>query len=386
MAAKDCGDKHSPADSKGRDADDDDDSARWTETAATKRLKTHGSDRKASISDSDDDATEEEDAPSSANESDDEDHEYVDFGAITARLGASASSHRRSVVSSFVPLPTQQWTPPVHAKSAQDAESIRRSVRRNLLFANIPEDTLQVLVDAMKYTAVDADVDVVTQGDAGGDRFFILDSGACDVLVNERVVGEVAATSTRNFFGELALLYDAPRAATVRAKTPVECWSLDRVTFKRVLMATTMQQRALYLDFLGQVPIFSTLSSYEKMTVADALRVQFVDAGATILIEGSRGDDFYIVADGEVRCTRGGEEVSARLGAGDFFGELALIHDDVRQATVTAVRKTKCLVLDRGTFRRLLGPMQEHLRKRADLYELYMNAPRAMASNGAGVH
>ncbi|RLN74623.1 hypothetical protein BBJ28_00012690 [Nothophytophthora sp. Chile5] len=380
MAAKDCGDKHSPPDSKGRD-DDDDDSARWTETAATKRLKTHGSDRKASISDSDDDATEEEDAPSSANESDDEDHEYVDFGAITARLGTSASSHRRSVVSSFVPPPTQQWTPPVHAKSAQDAEAIRRSVRRNLLFANIPEDTLQVLVDAMKYAAVDADVDVVTQGDAGGDRFFILDSGTCDVLVNERVVGEVAATSTRNFFGELALLYDAPRAATVRARTPVECWSLDRVTFKRVLMATTMQQRALYLDFLGQVPIFSTLSSYEKMTVADALRVQFVDAGATILTEGSRGDDFYIVADGEVRCTRGGEEVSARLGAGDFFGELALIHDDVRQATVTAVRKTKCLVLDRGTFRRLLGPMQEHLRKRADLYELYMNAPRAMASN-----
>lgn len=270
---------------------------------------------------------------------------------------------------------------PVNPKSAQDADSIRRSVRRNLLFANIPEDTLQVLVDAMKYVAVDADVDVVTQGDVGGDRFFILDSGVCDVLVNDRVVGEVCATSPRNFFGELALLYDSPRAATVRAKTPVECWSLDRVTFKRVLMATTMQQRALYLDFLGQVPIFSTLSSYEKMTVADALRVQFVESGDTILTEGSRGDDFYIIADGEVKCTRGGEEVSARLGAGDFFGELALIHDDVRQATVTAMRKTKLLVLDRATFKRLLGPMQEHLRKRADLYELYMNAPRITEQN-----
>lgn len=358
MAAKHCGEE---ADSKLRDDDE-----RQAFDAKKKRLKT---DRK-DASDSEDDETEEEDASSSPADSDDD---AVDFTAISARL---SGGHRRSVVSSFVPPPTELWTPPVNPKSEQDAEAIRRSVRRNLLFANIPEDTLQVLVDAMKYVAVDAGVDVVTQGDVGGDRFFILDSGTCDFFVNGRVVGEVSATSTRNFFGELALLYDSPRAATVRARTPIECWSLDRVTFKRVLMATTMQQRALYLDFLDQVPIFSTLSSYEKMTVADALRVQFVDAGDTILTEGSRGDDFYIIADGEVACTRGGEEVSARLGAGDFFGELALIHDDVRQATVTAMRKTKLLVLDRATFRRLLGPMQEHLRKRADLYELYMNAPR----------
>ncbi|KAF4317125.1 hypothetical protein BBO99_00008209 [Phytophthora kernoviae] len=347
MAAKEC--DSFKTDSKLQE--DDDDVRCFVNEAKQKRLKT---DAKREASESEDDETEEEDAPSSPSDSDSDGEYSVDFGAITARLGGASSVHRRSVVSSFVPPPNEQWTPPVNPKSDQDADSIRRSVRRNLLFANIPEDTLQVLVNAMKYMAVDANVDIVTQGDDGGDRFFILDSGSCDFLVNDRVVGEVSATSTRNFFGELALLYDAPRAAT---------------------------QRALYLDFLDQVPIFSTLSSYEKMTVADALHVQFVNAGDTILTEGSRGDDFYIIADGEVSCTRGGEEVSARLGAGDFFGELALIHDDVRQATVTAMRKTKLLVLDRATFRRLLGPMQEHLRKRADLYELYMNAPRATKQN-----
>ncbi|CAH0486878.1 unnamed protein product [Peronospora farinosa] len=330
------------------------------------------------LSDSENDETEEEDVLFN---SDNDVECFVDFNAIKARLGGSAKTHRRSVVSSFVSPPTEQWTPPMVPKSSHDAESIQRSVRRNLLFANIPQDTLQVLVNAMKYIAVDAGKNLVTQGEIGGDKFFIVDTGVCDVLVNDKIVGEVCATSTRNFFGELALLYDSPRAATVRAKTLVECWTLDRVTYKRVLMATTMQQRALYLDFLGQVPIFSTLSSYEKMTVADALRVQFVESGDTILTEGSRGDDFYIIENGEVKCTRGGNEVSARLGAGDFFGELALIHDDVRQATVTAIRKTKLLVLDRATFSRLLGPMQEHLRKRADLYELYMNGPRITQQN-----
>lgn len=328
----------------------------------------HDDDPELSMVDSEDDANTEDDE-----DSDERDDEEVDMRAIAARLGPASGTHRRSVVSSFIPV-DNAWTPPVHAKSSQDEEAIRRSVRRNLLFANISEETLHILVNAMKYVSVKKGTDVIIQGDTGGDLFYIIDSGVCQVLLNGRVFGEIDGTSERNFFGELALLYDSPRAATIRALTDAECWSLDRVTFKRVLMATTIKQRQLYLDFLDQVPIFSTLSQYEKMIVADALRVQYYEQGESIIREGSAGDDFYIVEDGEVMCTKGGDEVSARLGSGDFFGELALITNALRMATVTAVRKTKCLVLDRKTFKRLLGPMQEHLRKRADLYELYMNA------------
>lgn len=344
---------------------------------ATKKLKVFQSDSKhldsadAGLeSDSDDCHTEDEDEDDSDRENPDDDE--VDMREIAARLGPMNNTHRRSVVSSFVPIDSA-WTPPVHPKSRQDEDAIRRSIRRNLLFANISEETVQILVNAMKYVAVTKGTDVILQGDAG-DLFYIIDSGVCEVILNGRVFGEIDGTSERNFFGELALLYDSPRAATIRAVTDAECWSLDRVTFKRVLMDTTIKQRQLYLDFLDQVPIFSTLSPYEKMIVADALRVRYYAVGAVIIEEGSAGDDFYIVEDGEVMCTKGDDEVSARLGSGDFFGELALITNDLRMATVTSVRKTKCLVLDRKTFQRLLGPMQEHLRKRADLYDLYMNA------------
>ncbi|GLE03985.1 hypothetical protein PINS_up012896 [Pythium insidiosum] len=326
---------------------------------------TEDDDDEKMFTDSDDEQTDSEDSGASVDEP-------VNMAEIAARLGPLSARHRRSVVSSYVPV-DKSWRPPVHAKSDQDEAAIRRSVRRNLLFANITEETLQILVNAMKYLAVRKGDVIIKQGDAG-DLFYILDSGMCEVVINGRVVGEVDGTSDRNFFGELALLYDAPRAATVRAATDVECWSLDRITFKRVLMETTMKQRQLYLDFIDQVPIFSTLSAYERMIVADALRVQYFEPHCVILEEGTAGDDFYIVEDGEVMCTKGGEEVSARLGSGDFFGELALVTNDVRMATVRAVRKTKCLVLDRKTFKRLLGPMQEHLRKRADLYELYMKA------------
>ncbi|KAF1316369.1 Cyclic amp-dependent protein kinase-like protein regulatory subunit, partial [Globisporangium splendens] len=343
----------------------------------TKRLKVFQSDNKHGGSvlhdghepgmDSDECHTEDDD-DSDRDDPDDE----VDMREIAARLGSKSATHRRSVVSSFIPM-DMAWTPPVHPKSDQDEHAIRHSIRRNLLFSNISEETLQILVNAIKYVAVKKGMDVIVQGETG-DLFYIINSGVCEVILNGRVFGEIDGTSERNFFGELALLYDSPRAATIRALTDAECWSLDRATFKRVLMDTTIKQRQLYLDFLDQVPIFSTLSQYEKMIVADALRVRHYEPGAAIIEEGSAGDEFYIVEDGEVMCTKGHDEVSARLGSGDFFGELALITNDLRMASVTAVRKTKCVVLDRKTFKRLLGPMQEHLRKRADLYELYMNA------------
>lgn len=323
-------------------------------------------------SDSENDST---DVDDDDDDDDSDEHgavEEINIQEIVERLGPMSHSHRRSVVSSYVTM-DKAWVPPFYEKSERDAASIRKSVRQNLLFSEVSEETLQILVNAMKYVAVSKGDTVITQGEPG-DLFYIVESGVCQVVVNGRAYGEVDGTSERNFFGELALLHDAPRAATIVALTDVECWSLDRVTFKRILMATTMQRRQLYLDFIDQVPIFSTLSNYEKMIVADALRVCYYEPDAVILQEGTAGDDFYIVEDGEVRCTKNDKEVSARLGSGDFFGELALVTDDHRMATVTAVRKTKCLVLDRQTFKRLLGPMKEHLRKRADLYDLYMNA------------
>ena len=91
--------------------------------------------------------------------------------------------------------------------------------------------------------------------------------------------------------------------------------------------------------------------------------------------EGSAGNAFYIVADGEVKVTKESEdgEVSKRLACGDYFGELALLHCDRRQATVTATKKARVLVLDRRTFKRLLGPLETMLKQNAELYDTYVD-------------
>ena len=86
-------------------------------------------------------------------------------------------------------------------------------------------------------------------------------------------------------------------------------------------------------------------------------------AGDVIITEGDDGDEFFIVEAGEVVCTKTKEgvetEVSALLGTGSYFGELALLNDDKRQANVKAASESvTCLTVDRSTFKRVLGPLE----------------------------
>ena len=84
-----------------------------------------------------------------------------------------------------------------------------------------------------------------------------------------------------------------------------------------------------------------------------------------MIVEGDEGNNFYIIRSGEVKCTKGGTEVSQRLKPGDFFGELALISSDKRAATVTTTAATTVLMLGRTEFVRLLGPLSSAIAEEA---------------------
>ena len=94
--------------------------------------------------------------------------------------------------------------------------------------------------------------------------------------------------------------------------------------------------------------------------MAGALKEVEYPAGANIICEGDDGQSFYLIREGEVKCTKVGidKEVSDRLGEGAFFGELALLSADKRAATVTTTKKTTVLTLGRAEFTRLLGKLE----------------------------
>ena len=112
---------------------------------------------------------------------------------------------------------------------------------------------------------------IIEQG-AEGDNFYVVFEGECEVFVSKGGDEKmVLACGKGDSFGELALMYNAPRAATVRAKTDCVLFAVDRITFKFILMDTTTKKRNLYDSFLKNVPILATLTEYERSTISDAL-------------------------------------------------------------------------------------------------------------------
>jgi cAMP-dependent protein kinase regulator len=174
-------------------------------------------------------------------------------------------------------------------------------------------------------------------------------------------------------FDELALMYNAPRAATCRVASPtVKLWALDRVSFKVIVVAATMQKREAYKDFLVKVPILSSCTENEVFTMADSLVEDTLADGTVIFNQGEEGNNFYIIKEGTAICTQaqsdGTQKVVAELHQGNYFGEIALITSKPRAATVQAKGQLNVLSMDRATFQRVLGPLEDIMKRNMEEY------------------
>jgi cAMP-dependent protein kinase regulator len=176
---------------------------------------------------------------------------------------------------------------------------------------------------------------------------------------------KVGTINAGGSFGELALMYNAPRAATVVSGEPgCTLWALDRLTFRRILMESTFARRRMYESFLEEVPLLSSLTPYERSKIADALETQKFSPGKVIIKEGDPGKSFYLLEAGEADAFKGEEKEKVKhYKKGDFFGELALLNDAPRAASVIAATEVKVATLGKSAFQRLLGPVEGIMRR-----------------------
>merc|ERR1712106_997929 len=215
---------------------------------------------------------------------------------------------------------------------------------------------------------------IIQQGDEG-DNFYIIDEGAVDIYVNDKKVVNLGEGGS---FGELALIYGTPRAATVKAASDVKLWGIDRDSYRRIPMGSTIRKRKMYEEFLAKVSILENLDKWERLTVADALEATSFEDGEDVVKQGEPGDDFYIIVDGSASVTQfrtEGEESQevGLLGPSDYFGEIALMLDRPRAATVTAQGPLKCVKLDRARFERVLGPCSDILKRNIQQYNSFVS-------------
>lgn len=413
---------------------------------------------------------------------------------------------------------------PTHEKSYEAKGLINDAIKGNTLFASLAAAQMAMVVDAM--TPLDAVVGqaVIIEGDTG-DYFYVVESGEYEVFLKK--AGDKAVHTYKNgsAFGELALMYNTPRSATVRCTVPGRLFALERNVFRGILMsvhkeeslgvtgflksisllaALTDEQReavaevleeitfkdgdlivkqgdpadALWLikegecdaykvayiededsdsedeenvklaqtkekaaeaakqqggkfrmkapavfgesalsgkddakrmanvvavgtptlykltrenfkDLLGEdlaelaqrnfnekvlggMDMFKTLEESERAKLIEALTEETFEAGEDIIRQGEEGQDFYIIVSGTVKVTRYDEikdetlVIKDGMTTGAYFGEMAILEDKPRMATVTANNKVVCMALDRFTFDNILGPMKELMEREKD--------------------
>lgn len=228
-------------------------------------------------------------------------------------------------------------------KTPEQIQRIRNRVSQSFMFSALDEKDLKTVIDAMDEVQFMKNETVIKQGE-DGEVLYLLDSGKLDCY--KKFNNDANDTFLKNYypgdaFGELALLYNAPRAATIIATENSKMWSLDRATFNHIVKDASMKRRQMYEKFLKSVEILKSIDSYEINQISDSLKIRKFKAGDMIIQQNEEGEEFYIIEEGEANATKclagtTRETVVKQYKRGEYFGELALIKNDKRAANVIA--------------------------------------------------
>ncbi|KAK9447552.1 cyclic nucleotide-binding-like protein [Limtongia smithiae] len=270
-------------------------------------------------------------------------------------LPINFNANRRTSVSGESLSPTAgsaHWRPRTIPKSPEQIERLNRIIQQNFLLRDLDDEAHNTVLAVLEEARVPAaGVTILKQGDEG-EKFYMIESGAVDYFINGT---KVSSSGPDSSFGELALMYNSPRAATVITTQPCVFWILDGTTFRRILMQRTASKRSMYEQFLRDVPVLAPLTAWERAKIADALKAVSFNAGDVIIKEGDVGDLFYLIEDGEAEVFKDGQGKVNQFSKGAYFGELALLNDRPRAATVVAKTHVNAVTLDKDGFNRLIG-------------------------------
>ena len=274
----------------------------------------------------------------------------------------------------------KKYVPRVIKKTNEQMERIKAKCLQSFLFNSLEDKELKTVLDSFEEKKFNKGENVITQGEQG-DVLYLVDTGelTCEKVFKKGDPPTYLKTYyPGESFGELALLYNAPRAATIRANTPCILWALDRECFNNIVKGASIKKREKYENTLKKVEILKSIDPYELGQICDAIKNKFVKKGDMIIKENDLGDEFYILDEGKAHAEKTfdvnkGPENVKNYGPTDYFGELALLKNAPRAASIIADTDCKLFCLDRLAFKRLLGPLENILQRNSQTYKKYVN-------------
>ena len=233
-------------------------------------------------------------------------------------------------------------------------------VDRLPLFDDVPEDVLSDLAGRVRLRVFRAGEPVVRQGEPA-QAFYVVRTGVLRVVEEDPATGLELRTlrtlGSGDAFGETGLARASRRSATVRAVEDSDLFEVDKGTFDELLadlvrvpdFAPTIQSLAELRD----LQCFAMLEPDELVEVLGHGEWVSFPPGETIMRQGAAGDAFYAISSGQVEVVQDGRRASI-LGMGRHFGEVALLLDVPRTATVRTLTPTRAFRLERDGFDRLV--------------------------------
>jgi len=255
---------------------------------------------------------------------------------------------------------------PKFEKSDEDVEFLRQAMMKNFLFSNLSERQWKTMLDAFEGVKYFENVEVVRQGEQEN-YFFVVREGFLHFQVDGVIGDDIGPGQS---FGELALLYDSPRAASVICDFPCVLFRVDQKTFRYILHSQRELAEHDKRVLLEGVTFLKDLDETDLRRLADAMVPRRFAADEILATKGDPADTFFIIQEGKVRVTDFDAGLTRYqdhdLGPGDYFGETAMLKDEQRKANFRGKSKGIVISIDKSRFRELIGDFSELLHKSQD--------------------
>ncbi len=242
--------------------------------------------------------------------------------------------------------PRSKPAAPVQAPPRVDAERLHSIP----LLGELPHDALDTLVRRVEFVEFAPGDRVISEGDIP-DKVYIVVRGDL-VATRGTPPRPLARIGEGSFFGEMALLDDTPRSATVTAVTDAELLALPRALVLDLgarhpsVMAALMQslRARLIATLTATSPLFALIPARQRPAIVERFKLREIEPGTTIIREGQRADGLYVVLTGRADVVARGMPI-ATLTTGDVAGEMSLLSHGLAEATVKARTRVTALTL-----------------------------------------
>lgn len=163
-------------------------------------------------------------------------------------------------------------------------------------------------------------------------------------------------------------MYNAPRAASIIANEECTMYALDRDCFNAIVKDSSIRRRERFEEFMNKVSLFKDLDTYERNNLCDILETETFEGGESVIKEGEAGNKFYLIEKGDAEAYIGSRLVY-KFTENDYFGELALLNNVPRAASVKASSEVlRVCTIDKDNFKRFLEPLRNTMLKQASRY------------------